>query len=223
MKIAGVAKDLALILDKPKGYNFVTPVIEDEGKFYIQRHQNEIIYNIVDIFMNMDDENEMQEWLDAFLPSIDDVPNKIGSIYNRKYKLVDYEPEFGDMDNLDHVDERFHIEPDLEINPEKLILGISYNEDIFIGSAGFIVTQMELLVGSDLTLEEVDLLYRLYGMAEQFDKMAEMIDKALELTMGTIVYFDWIYRKNHFEVEMKTEKLINAYNQKRYALTTEEK
>lgn len=222
MKIAGIATDLTLDPFKKHGFNFVAPVIEEDDKLYIQRHKDETFYTLTDMIVEYaDDDEDINDIINNFLEMSGKTLKDIGSMKNRKYKLVEYVPEFGDMDCLKRVDETIHVEPDLEIDPEKLILGVALDDDIFIGRPSFITQQLELLVGDNLTLEEVDILYRVYGMSGDFDKMAEMIDKALEMPIDMISFIDWQHRKYHHSIEVKLDELVNNKD-KLKELTSEE-
>lgn len=223
MKITGIATDLTLDLTKTEGFNFVAPVIENDGKYYIQRFDGEDFNYLLEMVVSYaDDDEDIEEIINNYLKMTKKELKDIGSAHNRKYKLVEYEPDFGNMDFLKKRDETFHIEPDLDINPESLILGISFDDDIFIGSPSFIISQLELLVGDELTVEEMDILYRAYGMSEQFDKMEEMIDKALDSPLEFGDFLDWQHRKKHHEIELKLEGILNSRKGKTYELKNEE-
>lgn len=223
MKVAGIATDLTLDPLKTHGFNFVAPVIEKDGMYYIHRHNDETFYTLTDMLdQYADDEEDFYEIVAHFMEMTGKTYDEIGSMHNRKYRFVEYEPEFGDIECLKKVDETFHIQPDLEVNPEKLIMGISFDDDIYIGSQTYITQQLELLVGETLTIEEIDILYRVYGMSGQFDKMAEMIDKALNSPLNMMDYIDWQHRKNHYHMEVKLEQLVNANKGKKKELISEE-
>lgn len=219
MKITGIATDLTLDLTKTEGFNFVAPVIKNDGKYYIQRFDGEDFNYLLEMVVSYaDDDEDIEEIINNYLKMTQKELKDIGSAHNRKYKLVEYEPDFGRMDFLKKRDETFHIEPDLDINPNSLILGISFDDDIFIGCSSFIISQLELLVGDELTVEEMDILYRVYGMSEQFDKMEEMIDKALDSPLEFGDFLDWQHRKKHHEIELKLESIIEARKGKTYEL-----
>lgn len=223
MKVAGIATDLTLNPLKRQGFNFVAPVFESDGKYFIQRHYDETFYALTDMINDYaEDEEDFDDIIAHFLDMTGKKIEDIGSMHNRIYKFVEYEPEFGDMDCLKKVDETFHIQPDIEINPEKLILGISLDDDVYIGSKTYITQQLELLVGEELTIEEIDMLYRVYGMSGEFDKMAEMIDKALNSPLNMMDYLDWQNRKRHYEWEVKLEELVSSKKAKQKELINEE-
>lgn len=214
MKVAGIAEDLTLDMFKKHGYNFVAPVMERNGKYYIQSHKDEGIYKIIEMAELIDD-NMRDAWLRIFLEMQDKKGNDVGSIYNHEYEYVEYHPMFLGDDMLRKRDETFHVQPDIDLAGEKLILGISLDDEVFIGNAHFIVSQLEILIGKATTDEEFDILYRVYGMTEQFEQMGSLISEVLMSDLNLYERDKWMSLRHNYEVTMQVEDVIRDFKSKK--------
>lgn len=210
MELAGIARDLTFDMFKKDGYNYVAPVFMRNGKYYIQAHKDESIYSLIDMVENIN-ESERDEWLKSYLKLQETLGKDVGSISNHSYKFVEYDPIFGGDDMLRKRDETFHIEPEIDSSGEQLILGFSLDEDVFIGNAHFIISQLEILIGNAQTDEEFDILYRVYGMSEQFEQMGVIIKKALAANLKSFERMKWLHLAESYKVTMQVEKVIQDF------------
>lgn len=210
MKIAGIAEDLTFDMFKKGGYNFVAPVFEYNGKFYIMTHKSKDIYELIEMAERIE-ESKRDAWIRGFLEIQDRDGKDIGSIYNNAYIFLEYEPMFCDDDMLREVDDTFHIQPDINLSGENIVMGFSLDEDVFIGNAEFIIGQIEVLIEHPKTDEEFDILYHIYAMAQKFDKMKEIIEAALAADLKPIEKVKWVGIQSGYEVSMQVEDAIKAF------------
>ena len=214
MKVAGIAKDLTFDLSKKDGYNFVAPVFEDNGKCYIMTHKSKDIYELIEMAERIEEEKR-DTWLRLFLEIQDRDGKDIGSVYNNAYVFLEYEPMFCDDDMLREVDDTFHVQPDIDLSGDNLVMGFSLDEDVFIGNAEFIIGQIELFIAKAHTDEEFDILYHVYAMAQKFDKMKEIIEAALVADLNPAEKVKWVGIQSGYEVTMQVEEAIKTYKAKK--------
>ncbi len=210
MQVAGIARDLTFDIFKKDGYNFIAPVLESEGKYFIQSHKDESIYELIDMVRNISSSARL-EWLNGYLELQEKAGCDVGSIYNHSYKLVEYEPMFFDDDMLRKRDESFHVQPDIDVSGETLILGFSLDNDVFIGNPHFIVGQLEILIDEAKTDEEFDILYRVYGMSEQFEQMRKVINAALTTDLGIRELMKWKQLGEDLDLTMQVEETVKNF------------
>lgn len=68
MKITGIATDLTLDLTKTEGFNFVAPVIKNDGKYYIQRFDGEDFNYLLEMVVSYaDDDEDIEEIINNYL------------------------------------------------------------------------------------------------------------------------------------------------------------
>ena len=210
MKVAGIAQDLTFDVLKQGGYNFIGPVLEDDGNYYVLFHKAEEINALIEMTEEID-EHLRDDWLKGFLKLQDQEGKDIGSIYKHEYVLVPYEPDLCGENMLREVDETFHIQPDMDFSGAKMILGFTLDNDVFIGNSGFIIGQIELFIDKPQTAEEFDILYHIYSMTEQFVKMGKVIKDALQANLSIGESIKWTALAESYKVSMQVEYAIKNF------------
>lgn len=214
MKVAGIARDLTFDPFKQGGYNFIGPVLEDDGKYFTLNHRAEEINKLIEMAERIE-ESKRYSWIRVFLAVQEQNGKDVGSIYNHEYVFVPYDSDFCGENMLREVDEAFHIQPDMDFSGDKMILGFTLDNDVFIGNSSFIIGQIELLIDKARTDEEFDILYHIYAMTEEFEQMEQVIKEALQADLNLMEGIKWMQLAESFKVIMQVEETIKAFKAKK--------
>ena len=224
MKIVGIATDFTFDMFKQGGYNFIAPVLEEDGRYFLQTHKSKEIYELIEMASHIHP-SIRDNWLKGYFEIQERDGKDLGTIYNTEFMFMEYEPMLGDEDMLRKVDDAFHIQEGVDLSGDKIVMGFSLDEDVFIGNPGFIISQIEILIPKAQTAEEFDILYRIYGMAQEFEKMGQVLKEALDANLGPIEQLRWLNLGTSYEVTMQVEAAIKAFKEakgpKGIALTKE--
>ncbi len=210
MKVIGIAEDLTYDYFKTGGYNLVAPVLESDGQKYIQHLKDDSIINLVEMVSHIPRENR-ESWLSDYLDVLDMSEEEIKEKYTRSYKYERYDTSILGEDEIRRVDETIHIQPDMEISDAKMVVGVSLDEDVFIGNETFILNQLLLLMGSPKSDEEFDILYKVCNMTGRYIDMGMVIDAALNANLSARIKGKWRNYQDDYELIKDVEETIKKH------------